>query len=301
MNDIATRLPERHTQAHRRLPIWLPLALLTLGSAAAVAQTYTAIDCPESFDTEARGINDRGDIVGVCEDANGRHGFLLRKGVFTLIDAPGAPVLTLATGINNRGDVVGHYLDDEAGHGFLIRHGHFTHDRRARLAQHLPAGYRRTRADRWLLRRKRRGLSRFHAGFARFPGHRVPGRHGRGCLSHQQSHVDRRRLLRHERRSSRVPPEERNLLVDRLSGRRGHPSVWNQRPRSHRRRLERRPRMSGLFCERIPSHPARVHKPRVSRRARNRGLGHQRRRPDRWPYLGEDEAFHGFLREPKDQ
>ena len=80
MNRIATRPTERQAQAHRRLPIWLPLALLALGPAAAVAQTYTAFDCPESFETLARGINDRGDIVGVCEDANGRHGFLLRKG-----------------------------------------------------------------------------------------------------------------------------------------------------------------------------------------------------------------------------
>jgi len=37
MNRIATKLPERHRQAHRRLATWLPLALLTLGSAAAVA------------------------------------------------------------------------------------------------------------------------------------------------------------------------------------------------------------------------------------------------------------------------
>src|SRR5688572_17899709 len=127
MNRITTKLPERHRQAHRRFPIWLPLILLGLDSAAAVAQTYTAIDCPESFDTGARDINDRGDIVGICEDANGRHGFLLRKGVFTLIDAPDAPLLTLATGINNRGDVVGHYLgNDDVGHGFLLRQGHFT-------------------------------------------------------------------------------------------------------------------------------------------------------------------------------
>jgi probable HAF family extracellular repeat protein len=107
---------------------------------SALAQTYTAIDCPESFETLARGINDRGDIVGVCEDANGRHGFLLRKGVFTLIDECGDCFVnaflltrrgftnlafphaleTVASGINTAGQIVGHYFgEDEAFHGFL--------------------------------------------------------------------------------------------------------------------------------------------------------------------------------------
>ena len=128
MNTIAMRLPERQAQVHRRLLIWLPLALLILGSVTALAETYEGIDCPDSFSTTARSINDRGDIVGGCEDANGTHG-LLRKGVFRLIDAPDAAGLTVATGINNRGDVVGFYADDEGGHGFLLRHGrhgHFT-------------------------------------------------------------------------------------------------------------------------------------------------------------------------------
>ena len=128
MDRIATRLLGRQGQAQRRLPIWLPLALLTLGPAAAVAQTYTAIDCPESSFTAARDINERGDIVGNCEDANGRHGFLLRKGVFTLIDPPDAAALCIATNdINNRGEVVGRYQDSEGvAHGFLLRHGRFT-------------------------------------------------------------------------------------------------------------------------------------------------------------------------------
>ena len=52
----------------------------------ALAETYEAIDCPDAFRTEAWSINDRGDIVGICEDANGAHGFLLRRGIFTLIE-----------------------------------------------------------------------------------------------------------------------------------------------------------------------------------------------------------------------
>ncbi len=96
------------------------------------AETYEAIDCPDSFHTEARGINDRGDIVGICEDANGPHGFLLRRGVFRLIDAPEALGPTAAFGINNRGDVVGRYDlgGNPDGHGalygYLLRRGRFT-------------------------------------------------------------------------------------------------------------------------------------------------------------------------------
>ena len=285
MNGSRRGSPSGTRQAHRRLPIWLPLALLTLGSAAAVAQTYTAFDCPESFDTEARGINDRGDIVGVCEDANGRHGFLLRKGVFTLIDAPGAPVLTLATGINNRGDVVGHYLDDEAGHGFLIRQGHFT----TIDVPGSPNTFPQDIDERGRIVGFYEGSDGVFRGFMLdslgFQDIEFPDATGRGAFRINNRTWIVGGYLDTNDVPPRVPPEEGNLLLDRLSGRRGHPSVRNQRPRSHRRRLERRPRMSGLLCERIPSHPARVHKPRVSRRARNRGLGHQRRRPDRWPYL----------------
>ena len=40
----------------------------------------TTIDFPGAILTEAFGINERGDIVGVFEDAAGLHGFLLRRG-----------------------------------------------------------------------------------------------------------------------------------------------------------------------------------------------------------------------------
>ena len=113
MNRIATKLPEGRRQAHRRRPIWLLLALLTLGPAVVFAQTWTTIDCPDALATYARNINERGEIVGICEDATGEHGFLLRRGRFTMIDVPGAAEgTTAAFGINNRGDVVGRYIDE---------------------------------------------------------------------------------------------------------------------------------------------------------------------------------------------
>ncbi len=40
MNTITRKLPKRQAQVHRRLLIWIPLALLTLGPAAALAENY---------------------------------------------------------------------------------------------------------------------------------------------------------------------------------------------------------------------------------------------------------------------
>ena len=132
----ATRPGGRPSGAKRRgvrrsLPEGLLLALLILGPVA-MAETYEAIDCPDSFGTEARGINDRGDIVGICEDASGVHGFRLRRGTFTLIDHPDGVGPTAVFGTNNRGDVVGR-IDlggDPDGHGalrgHLLRRGRFT-------------------------------------------------------------------------------------------------------------------------------------------------------------------------------
>jgi uncharacterized membrane protein len=103
----------------------LLLALLALGSTA-MAQTYETVDCPESFFTEARSINERGDIVGICEDPDGVHGFVLRRGVFKLIDHPEAAGPSAAFGINNRGDVAGRYVGADTLHGYLLRRGRFT-------------------------------------------------------------------------------------------------------------------------------------------------------------------------------
>ena len=89
MNRIETKLLKGRRPTHHRRPIWLLLALLTLAPTLALAENYTTIDCPDSFLTSPQSINERGDIVGVCEDAGGQHGFLLRHGRFTMIDVPG--------------------------------------------------------------------------------------------------------------------------------------------------------------------------------------------------------------------
>jgi probable HAF family extracellular repeat protein len=74
------------------------------------------------------GINDHGAIAGfyVNLTTNLGHGYLLRNGVRTPIDFPGA-LSTVAYDINNDGRVVGIYLaKDGSFHGFLWHKGKFT-------------------------------------------------------------------------------------------------------------------------------------------------------------------------------
>jgi hypothetical protein len=71
-------------------------------------------------------INDRGDVVGVYLDAAGApKGFLLSKGRYRTIAAPGAPT-TIPFGINDDGQIVGYTADDleqTGARGFLLSEG----------------------------------------------------------------------------------------------------------------------------------------------------------------------------------
>jgi uncharacterized membrane protein len=94
--------------------------------------TYSTIDYASLTTTAtiAWGINAGGDVVGEYFDAAGRHGFLLRNGVFTPIDFPALGALTSARGINAGGDIVGVYRraiePPVNAHGFLLtRQGDF--------------------------------------------------------------------------------------------------------------------------------------------------------------------------------
>jgi uncharacterized membrane protein len=101
-----------------------------LACVSAFAQfTYTSLDDPAGNLTTARGISNRGDIVGAYRVTPPRHALLISNGQFL----PLAPMSLLAADyseafkINNRGDVVGSYIgDDGFFHGFLLRKGVLT-------------------------------------------------------------------------------------------------------------------------------------------------------------------------------
>jgi uncharacterized membrane protein len=78
--------------------------MVTAVFSSAKGFTPPALNCG-GISTEANGINDDDDIVGECNDGT-EHGFLLRDGVYNLINYPGATG-TIALGINNDGDIVG--------------------------------------------------------------------------------------------------------------------------------------------------------------------------------------------------
>lgn len=81
---------------------------------------YATLNVPGATATDARGINDAGQVVGsfllTPSIAGPRQGFLYAGGAFTTLDRPGAFSTTL-TGINNAGEVVG-YTEDAAGRQF---------------------------------------------------------------------------------------------------------------------------------------------------------------------------------------
>jgi probable HAF family extracellular repeat protein len=86
---------------------------------------FTTIDAPNSLATELFGINDAGQIVGAYQDTSAQqasHGFVLSKGVFTVLPGPGVNSPPgAATAINQYGQIVGYFVDPTTGitHGFL--------------------------------------------------------------------------------------------------------------------------------------------------------------------------------------
>lgn len=109
------------------LPAVLSLSVLlsTLATAHAATYTFTTIDVPGSIQTNANGINSRGQIVGFYTDASSgtSHGFLDDNGTVTTLDFPGA-INNAAFGINKDGKIVGGYAG--AQHAFFYDQSMFT-------------------------------------------------------------------------------------------------------------------------------------------------------------------------------
>jgi len=96
------------------------LVLLAAARRQAHAQgTYTQIDVPGALFTQCFGVNTKGDLVGLYEDASGvDHGFLLSGGVYTDIDDLGWS-LAVPSGIDDEGQIVGYVSNYPAFSGFL--------------------------------------------------------------------------------------------------------------------------------------------------------------------------------------
>jgi uncharacterized membrane protein len=81
----------------------------------------TTIDVPGGISTDAYGINDVGQIVGVVgDDSDFHYGFFRdTDGSFTTVSVPAA-FQTFTYGINDAGQLVGGYIDRMGGvHGLL--------------------------------------------------------------------------------------------------------------------------------------------------------------------------------------
>jgi hypothetical protein len=82
---------------------------------------------PEAVLSAAHGVNARGQIVGQYNDTPGipQHGFLLSRGILTVIDHPDA-VRTTAFDINERGDILGAYAGAAGTRLYVLSSGVFT-------------------------------------------------------------------------------------------------------------------------------------------------------------------------------
>jgi hypothetical protein len=95
---------------------------------------FLFIEADGAFYTEARGINDRNQVVGYFRDTTGFHPFVWQAGVLRVLDlaVPGEPNLDFfPSGINNHGQIVGMAVDRTCGcneRGFVsnLRDGEVT-------------------------------------------------------------------------------------------------------------------------------------------------------------------------------
>jgi hypothetical protein len=111
---------------------WKSLAAVAFGLFLSVpgltqAQySFTTIDVPNAIATAANG-NSTNAIAGQFDDANGRHGFVLKNGGFTTINAPGAEGGTIINGINAPGQLAGTFnVTGGTPHAFFDNNGFFT-------------------------------------------------------------------------------------------------------------------------------------------------------------------------------
>jgi uncharacterized membrane protein len=77
---------------------------------------YVRLDYPGAVSSQAQNINDRGQVSGEYQAADGTfHGYLWQQGRFRTLPTPGS-----ASGINNRGQITGPAGDIATADGYLL-------------------------------------------------------------------------------------------------------------------------------------------------------------------------------------
>jgi uncharacterized membrane protein len=92
-----------------------------------MAYTFVSFNVPGAVRTQALGLNENGQVVGMYIDANNViHGFLHSGAGFTTVDDP-LGISSVAAGINDPGRIVGDYTDANGlTHGFFDNKGSFS-------------------------------------------------------------------------------------------------------------------------------------------------------------------------------
>jgi hypothetical protein len=84
---------------------------------------FTAVNFPKSKGTQAIGINDKGDVVGLYLDStNAQHGFVKRGSKYTSIDVSGGTSAE-AWGINNSGQITVFAFNSVGGYDSFLYNG----------------------------------------------------------------------------------------------------------------------------------------------------------------------------------
>jgi hypothetical protein len=84
---------------------------------------FTAVKFPKSTGTQAYGINDKGDVVGLYFDSSGvQHGFVKKGTKYTSIDVTG-DTSTEAWGINNKGQIAVFAIRSAGGYEGFVYNG----------------------------------------------------------------------------------------------------------------------------------------------------------------------------------
>lgn len=122
----------------RVVQLFVCLMLLSIPLAGQTANfNFVSIDVADSVETQVRGVNEYGEIVGFFRKANSAcpiqgpslqvpscnvRGFKIENGRLIKLMVPGS-VSTAIMGVNDKGDLVGFYLKPEAGCPLGIYHG----------------------------------------------------------------------------------------------------------------------------------------------------------------------------------